>query len=102
MEIRRSTTRMTRIVTQSILGVVVGLLFVLSFVEPRPYQFWFQSIASLIVGMLELATGLFIDSAFADAIGLRNVRLMPSRGRHIIGGFVFIALAVAAVLVGHR
>jgi len=102
MEIRRSTTRMTRVVTQSILGVVVGLLFVLSFIAPRPYQFWFQSMAYLIVGMLELATGLFIDSAFADAIGFRNVRLMPSRGRHIIVGFFFIVLAVGTILVGHR
>jgi hypothetical protein len=102
MGIRRSTTRMTRIVTQSILGVVVCLLFVLSFIVPRPYQFWFQSMAYLIVGMLELITGLFIDSAFVDAIGLRNVRFMPSRGRHIIMGIFFILLAVGTILVGHR
>jgi len=102
MEIQRSTSRMTRIVTQSILAIVVGLLFVLSFLEPRPYQFWFQSTAYFIIGILEFATGLFIDSAFADAIGFRNVRLIPSRGRHIIVGLLFIAIAVATVLLDHR
>lgn len=101
-EIQRRTTRMTRIVTQSLLGVILALLFVLSFIEPQPYQLWFRSIIYLIGAILEFATGLFIDSTFADAVGLRNVRLMPSRGRHIIVGFVFIALAVMTILVGHR
>jgi hypothetical protein len=102
MDIQRSTSRMTRIVTQSILAIVLGLLFVLSFTAPRPNQFWFQSAAYLIIAILEFATALFIDSAFADAIGLRNVRLMPSRGRHIIVGLIFIILAVMTVLFGHR
>ena len=101
MDIQRSTSRMTRIVTQGILFVILGTLLVLSFTMPQSYQFWFLCAGYLIAGILLVFGGLFFDSSFAEAIGIRN-KSSRSRRFHIIYGFLFIALAVATFLLNHR
>jgi uncharacterized membrane protein YecN with MAPEG domain len=99
MDTQRNTSRMTRVVTQSSLGIGIVILIVLSFVGPQPYQFLFVAAAELIIGLLMVFGGLFNQSRFADAIGIGgNTRISRSRGFYITFGFIFIAVTIATLL----
>lgn len=90
---------MTRVVTQSSLGIGLVILLVLSFVGPQPYQFLFLAAGELIIGLVMALGGLFNQSRFADAIGIGgNSRTSRSRGFYITFGFIFIAVTIGTLL----
>ncbi len=98
MNTPRTTSRMTRIITQSSLVVILAVLVGFAFATPRADWFWFFSAIFFLMGLLFTFSGLFFDSPFAEAIGLRNARVVRPRGFYITFGLICMALAVGALV----